>query len=156
LPHCPSGSDRPYEAFSGRRCNESAGGAPSGNPPSWGVKSPVNLQPPPTPPRGQGSRSDSSGRPSFTTAYRTARKSRIQRADYETKAVPEDSVQRVAQSSITIEQRVGRLRDLAAQVTGGYLALAVTLHEEHEAELWTKAGAETGAPYRSEEEFWEE
>jgi hypothetical protein len=76
--------------------------------------------------------------------------------DHEMKTVRGNGVQRVAQAPATVEQRVCRLRELAEQVTGRYLDLAVVLHQEHEAELWTKALAQKGGAYRSEEEFWEE
>jgi hypothetical protein len=54
-----------------------------------------------------------------------------------------------------VEERVKRLRSLRERLTDHYLELAVALHEEHTAQLWTKAAAPGGGHYASEEDFWE-
>jgi hypothetical protein len=55
-----------------------------------------------------------------------------------------------------VAERVNRLRSLRERLTDHYLELAVRLHEEHDAQLWTKAPAPGGERYESEEDFWEE
>jgi hypothetical protein len=55
-----------------------------------------------------------------------------------------------------VAERVNRLRSLRERLTDHYLELAMALHEEHDAELWTKAPAPGGGRYESEEGFWEE
>ncbi len=55
-----------------------------------------------------------------------------------------------------VEERVDRLRSLRERLTDHYLELAVALHEEHEAHLWTKARTHEGGRYESEVGFWEE
>jgi hypothetical protein len=55
-----------------------------------------------------------------------------------------------------VEERVNRLRSLRERLTDRYLELAVALHEEHDAQLWTKAPVPGGGRYESEEDFWEE
>jgi len=55
-----------------------------------------------------------------------------------------------------VAERVNRLRSLRERLTDHYLGLAVALHEEHDAQLWTKAPAPEGGRYESEEDFWEE
>ena len=72
------------------------------------------------------------------------------------KATTKNAVQRVAQSLDAVEQRVRQLRELAEEVTDRFLRLALALHREHEAELWTKARTSEGLPYPSEEHFLEE
>ena len=64
------------------------------------------------------------------------------------------SVQHVALDSV--EGRVDRLRGLRERLTDHFLELAVALHEEHVAELWTRARTREGALYENEEDFWEE
>ncbi len=55
-----------------------------------------------------------------------------------------------------VAERVNRLRSLRERLTDHYLELAMALHEEHDAQLWTKARTHEGGRYASEEDFWEE
>ncbi len=62
----------------------------------------------------------------------------------------------VALAAESVQARIRHLQELVGEMENRYLVLAQTVHEEHAAELWTKARTSAGAPYRSEEDFWEE
>ncbi len=70
------------------------------------------------------------------------------------KSQTKTAVQHVAPRPVA--ERVNRLRSLRERLTDHYLELAVALHEEHDAQLWTKAPALGAGRYESEEAFWEE
>ena len=65
------------------------------------------------------------------------------------------SVQRVA-LRVDVDERVQRLRALAAQVTTDALTFAELLLREHEADLWQRARTPDAGHYPSEETFWED
>jgi len=70
------------------------------------------------------------------------------------KSQTKTAVQHVASGPVA--ERVNRLRSLRERLTDHYLELAVALHEEHDAQLWTRAPAPGAGRYESEEAFWEE